>query len=130
MNCFVYTYTNKNGEEKELRLRLTSSDAMEIENIKKKKITEYLQEESMTMVITLLRYLLRWENKNYSLTNAQQLYDELIDNGMSMKKILTDIIYEALVVSGFLEKSEWEEMKAFLNKTQEKKKQIIMDEIL
>ena len=130
MNYFVYTYTNKNGEEKELKLRLTSADAMEIENIKKKKITEYLQEESMTMVITLLRYLLKWENKNYSLTNAQQLYDELIDSGMSMKKILTDIIYEALVVSGFLEKSEWEEMKQFLNKTQEKKKQIIMDEIL
>jgi len=130
MNYFVFSYTNKNGEEKELRLRLTSADAMEIENIKKKKITEYLQEESMTMVITLLRYLLRWENKNYSLSNAQQLYDELIDSGMSMKKILTDIIYEALVVSGFLEKSEWEEMKQFLNKTQEKKKQIIMDEIL
>lgn len=129
MNYFVYTYTNKEGEEKELKLRLTSGDAMEIENIKKKKITEYLQEESMTMVITLLRYLLKWENKNYSLSNAQQLYDELIDCGMSMKKILTDIIYEALVVSGFLEKSEWEEMKAFLNKTQEKKKQIIMEEI-
>ena len=129
MNYFVYTYTNKEGEQKELRLRLTSGDAMEIENVKKKKITEYLQEESMTMVITLLRYLLRWENKNYSLTNAQQLYDELIDSGLSMKRILTDIIYEALVVSGFLEKSEWEEMKAFLNKTQEKKKQIIMEEI-
>jgi len=130
MNYFVFSYTNKNGEEKELRLRLTSADAMEIENIKKKKITEYLQEESMTMVITLLRYLLKWENKNYSLSNAQQLYDELIDSGFSMKKILTDIIYEALVVSGFLEKSEWEEMKQYLNKTQEKKKQIIMDEIL
>jgi len=130
MNYYLYEFTNKNGEQKELKLRLTSSDAMEIENIKKKKITEYLQEESMTMVITLLRYLLKWENKNYSLTNAQQLYDELIDSGLSMKKILTDIIYEALVVSGFLEKSEWEEMKKFLNKTDEKKKQILMEEIL
>lgn len=127
MNYFVYTYTNKNGENKELRLRLTSGDAMEIENMTKKKITEYLQEESMSMVITILRYLNKWENKNFSLNNAQQLYDELIDSGMSMKSILINIIYEALVVSGFLEKSEWEEMKEFLTKADEKKQQLIKE---
>jgi len=127
MNCYIYNYTNKEGEKKELRLRLTSGDAMEIENMAKKKITEYLQEESMSMVITILRYLIKWENKNFSLTNAQQLYDELIDSGMSMKNILTDIIYEALVVSGFLEKKDWEEMKQLLKKADEKKSQVIME---
>lgn len=127
MNYFVFNYTNKNGEEKELRLRLTSGDAMEIENMSKKRITEYLQEESMSMVITLLRYLNKWENKNFSLNNAQQLYDELIDSGMSMKSILIDIVYEALVVSGFLEKSDWEEMKKLLKKVDEKKTQAIME---
>jgi len=127
MNCYVYNYTNKNGEEKELRLRLTSGDAMEIENINKKKITEYLQEESMSMVITLLRYLNKWDNNNFSLKNAQQLYDELIDSGLSMKSILIDVIYEALVVSGFLEKHDWEEMKKLLKKVDEKKTEAIME---
>lgn len=127
MNYFVYTYTNKNGEQKELRLRLTSGDAMEIENMTKKKITEYLQDESMSMVITILRYLNKWENKNFSLNNAQQLYDELIDSGMSMKSILINIIYEALVISGFLEKSDWEEMKQLLAKADKKKKQAIQE---
>jgi len=119
MNYYVFNYTNKEGIEKELRLRLTSGDAMELETARKVKILEYLQEESMTMIVTLLRYLNKWENKNFSLTNAQQLYDELIDSGMSMKMILTDIIYEALVVSGFLEKGEWEQMKQALEKVKE-----------
>lgn len=119
MNYYVFNYTNKEGQEKELRLRLTSGDAMELENAKKVRILEYLQEESMTMVVTLLRYLNKWENRNFSLTNAQQLYDELIDSGMTMKMILTNVIYEALVVSGFLEKGEWEQMKQALAKVKE-----------
>ena len=127
MNYYTYSYTNKNGEIKEIHLRLTSADAMEIENSKNVKLVEYLQEESMTMIITLLRYLNKWENKNFSLTNAQQLYDELIDSGLSMKSILIEIIYEALVVSGFLEKKEWEEMKQALEKMEKEKKKVLQE---
>ena len=120
MNYFVFNYTNKNGEQKELRLRLTSGDAIEIENSKKKSILEVLQDESLTSMITILRYLNKWENKNFSFQQAQTFYDELIDSGMTMKSILIDIIYEALVVSGFLEKDKWEEMKKVYQKAQEK----------
>ena len=127
MNYYVFNYTNKEGQEKELKLRLTSGDAMELETARKVKILEYLQEESMTMIITLLRYLNRYENKNFSLTNAQQLYDELIDSGMTMKRILTDIIYEALVVSGFLEKGEWEQMKQALEKVKEEQTKVLQN---
>jgi len=119
MNNFIYEYTDKNGETKTLKLRLKSGDAIEIENLKKKSILEYLQEESMNMVITLLRYLMKYENPNFSFQNAQTLYDELIDSGMTMKSILTDIIYESLIVSGFLERKEWEEMKAYIDKMKE-----------
>lgn len=127
MNYYTYTYTNKNGEEKELRLRLTSADAMEIEKAQNVKLISYLQQESMTMIITLLRYLNKWENKNFSLGQAQQLYDELIDSGLSMKKILLDIIYESLVVSGFLEESEWKEMKGLLTKVDQEKMKAIQE---
>ena len=43
--------------------------------------------------------------------NAQMLFDELVDSGMTLKQILMDVIYEMLVASGFLEKEDWEEMK-------------------
>lgn len=129
MNYFVFNYTNKNGENKELRLRLTSGDAIEIENTKKKAILEVLSDESLTSIVTLLRYLNKWENKNFSFQDAQRLYDELIDSGMSMKSILIDVIYEALVVSGFLEKDKWEEMKKAYKKAEEKAKEIIQENI-
>lgn len=128
MNYYVFEYTNKEGEKKELHLRLTSSDSIEIENKEKKSITSYLQEESMTMMVTLLRYLRKWEDKNYSFNQAQQLYDELIDSGLSMKRILTDVIYEALVVSGFLEKEDWEEMKKIQDKMNKEAKKILSQE--
>jgi len=128
MNYYTFNYTNKEGEIKELHLRLTSADAMEIENIKKMPITQYLQDESMGMIITMLRYLRKWEDKNFSLNNAQSLYDDLIDSGMSMKSILLDVIYEALVVSGFLEKEDWEELKKSLQEAKKKAKQILLEE--
>ena len=108
-----YTYTMSNG--KELKLRLTSGECIEIENATRKSILEYIQEESMTMMCTLLRYMVKEvngeEQRNFSLKNAQALFDELVDSGMTLKQILMDIIYETLVVSGFLEKEDWEEMK-------------------
>ena len=108
-----YTYTMSNG--KELKLRLTSGECIEIENTTRKSILSYIQEESMTMMCTLLRYMVKEvngeEQKNFSLKNAQALFDELVDSGMTLKQILMDIIYETLVVSGFLDKEDWEEMK-------------------
>lgn len=108
-----YTYLMSNG--KELKLRLTSSECIEIENTTKKSILNYIQEESMTMICTLLRYMIKeidgQPQTNFSYKNAQVLYDELVDSGLTLKQILMDVIYETLVVSGFLEKEEWEEMK-------------------
>jgi len=128
MKYYTFRYTNKEGEEKELHLRLTSADAMEIESVKKMPITQYLQEESMGMIITMLRYLRKWEEKNFSLNNAQSLYDELIDSGQSMKSIILDVIYESLVVSGFLEKGEWEELKTQIKQEEKKAKKILSEE--
>lgn len=127
MNYYTFNYTTKDGEEKELKLRLTSSDAIEIENIKKTKFLDFIQDESMSMIITMIQYMRRWEDKNFSLKQASLLYDELIDSGMTMKSILMNVIYETLVVSGFLEKSEWEEMKKYLTKTTEKAKESLQE---
>lgn len=108
-----YTYLMSNG--KELKLRLTSSECIEIENATKKSILNYIQEESMTMICTLLGYMVKeidgQPQTNFSYKNAQTLYDELVDSGLTLKQILMDVIYETLVVSGFLEKEDWEEMK-------------------
>lgn len=108
-----YTYTMSNG--KELKLRLTSGECIEIENATRKSILEYIQEESMTMMCTMIRYGVKEINgepvRNFSLKNAQELFDELVDSGMTLKQILFDVICGMLVTSGFLEKEDWEKMK-------------------
>ena len=126
-----YTYTF-NG--KELKLRLTSGECIEIENATKKSILEYVQEESMTMMCTLLRYMVKEidgvEQKNFSLKNATALFDELIDSGLTLKQILMDVIYETLVVSGFLEEEEWAEMKAAQTHASKKVQQKAVEKLM
>lgn len=108
-----YTYILKNG--KEIKLRLTSGECIEIETATKKSILDYIQEESITMMCTLIKYMVKEVNgetqNNFSYKNAQALFDEMVDDGMTLKQILMDVIYETLVVSGFLEKEDWEQMK-------------------
>ena len=110
--------------DKELKLRLTSGECIEIENATKKSILNYVQEESMTMMCTLLRYMVKEVNgekpNSFSFKNAQELFDELVDSGLTLKQILMDVIYETLVVSGFLEKEDWEEMKTAQTKASKK----------
>lgn len=103
-----------------VKLRLTSGDCITIEEKTKLPILKYIQQTSMTTITTLLMYMRRSEVPNYSMKDAGMLYDKLIDNGYTMEKIVYDVIYEALVVSGFLTKEQLEEVK---NEMEEMKKQ-------
>lgn len=103
---------DENGEEVVLKFRLTSGNAQELERKNNNiSIINYLQNESMTMVVTMIRYMLMWNEPNIGEKKAQEIYDLLIDNGWTYKSIIQDIIYETLVTSGFLERTDWEEMK-------------------
>lgn len=124
-------FTLKNG--KELKLRLTSGECIEIENATKKSILNYIQEESMTMMCTLLRYMIKEVNgekpNNFSFKNAQDLFDELVDDGMTLKQILMDVIYETLVESGFLEREDWEEMKTAQTKASKRVQKMAVEKL-
>lgn len=121
---FTYVFTTLDGSQKELKLRLTTGEEIEIENATKKPMLDYVQEESITMITTLLRHMVKEINgeaqNNFSFKNAQALLDELVDSGLTFKKIMMDIIYETLVVSGFLEKEDWVEMKEAQTKASKK----------
>lgn len=107
---------NENGEKeiketKNVRFRLLSGDCVTLEKDTKKSVIDYIQDESITMVTTMLRYMRMSEDRTITINQAQKLYDELIDDGWTYKRIIQDIIYETLVCSGFLEETEWKEMK-------------------
>lgn len=108
-------------EGETIKLRLTSNDCIEIENKTGTKLLEYIQDYSMKTIITLLMYMRRSSIPNYSMKDAGELYDKLIDSEEfgSMENIIYNVIFEGLVVSGFLKKEQLEEIKM---EKEEKKK--------
>lgn len=125
MNYFILTL---DGED--IKLRLTSADSMEIEKKTGIKLLDFIQDYSITTVTTLLRYMRRSEVPNFSEKDACALYDKLVDNGYTLEDIIFKVIYETAVVSGFLKKSDLEEMLTFKEENQatlmEKKRQELL----
>ncbi len=97
--------------QKQEKFKLNTESCIQLEKKTGKKLIDYVREESVTMCVDLLQYMKRFENPDYSQVDALHLCDELINSGWTYPKIITDIIYETLVVSGFLEKLEWEKTK-------------------
>lgn len=123
-----YYILTLDGED--IKLRLTSADSVEIEKKTGVKLLDFIQDYSITTVTTLLKYMRRSEVPNFSEKDAYALYDKLVDNGYTLEDIVFKVIYETCVVSGFLKKSDLEEMMTFKEENQatlkEKKKQEIL----
>lgn len=116
MNYFIYEL---DGEE--LKFRLTSADCLEIEEKYKTKLLDFLQDYSMTAIITMLRYMRKSDVPNFSRNDACNLYDKLINSGLSFEEILFKIIYPTAVVSGFLKQSDLDDMMEKIEKEPIKK---------
>lgn len=87
---------------KEIKMRLTSQDCVEIEKNKGVRLLDFIQDYAITTIVTLLKYMRRGAGENFTENMAYSFYDELIDEGYTMSDILDKIIYETLVVSGVI----------------------------
>lgn len=122
MNYHIITL---DGED--IKFRLTSLHSIEIEKKTGVKLLDFIQDYSITTVITLLMYMRRSEVSNFSEKDATALYDRLIDNGYTLEDVIFKIIYETAVISGFLKKSDLEEVMRTQETLKEKKKQEILE---
>lgn len=121
MRFFEYNYKTFDGEDKTLKLRLVSNDMKTIERITKTKLLDFATDYSITSVTTMLRYMNRPAIPNFSEKDAETLYDELVDAGLTLEDIEKDIIMETLVVSGFMKKEELDEIKKASEEAKEEK---------
>lgn len=87
---------------KEIKMRLTSQDSVEIEKNKGVRLLDFVQDYAITTIVTLLKYMRRGAGESFTENMAYSFYDELIDAGYTMSDILDKIIYETLVVSGVI----------------------------
>ena len=115
-----------NGEE--IHLRLRSNDIIELEKKANKSIIEVMKDVSQTNIVNMLTYMRRFEIPNYSIKDANDLYDKFVDNDYSMNDIVFKVIYETLVVSGVMTKQELERLKEIVG-LQEKKTKTAIEEL-
>lgn len=115
--------------DKEINMRLNSSDCEKIEKTYNCTLLDYVQQGSVTSLVTLLQYMRAGET--FTRNMAYGFYDELVDNGYTIEKILMDIIYETLVVSGVISREDLDNIKNEREKikdmTEEEKKELIAE---
>lgn len=116
-----------NGET--IKLRLTTENSQVIEKKTGKGLFDLVQEVNVTNIVTLLMYLRRGETPNFSEKETFVLCDKLIDNGYTYEKIMMEVIFEALVVSGFLSKEQLEEAKTLKEEVKKNNKKKVLEDL-
>lgn len=96
----------------EINMRLVSSDCEKIEKTYNCTLLDFVQQCSVTSIVTLLQYMRNGAGEVFTKNMAYDFYDELVDNGYTIATILDKIIYETLVVSGVISKEDLEDIRA------------------
>lgn len=92
---------------KEINLRLTSADAVQLEKKTNTKLLDLINDYSMKNTCLLLRYFRKGGGEvNFSEEDSYNFFDELADNDYALEDIQTKVILPTLQVSGLLTKSD------------------------
>ena len=109
-------------ENETIELRMTTTNAKALENKTGKSIFDLVSDMSVTNISKMLMYLLKGKKDNVNEKEADELVDKLVDNGYTYERIMMEVIFEALVVSGFLSKEQLEEAKTLKEEVKENNK--------
>ncbi len=112
-----------------IELRMTTANAKTLEKKTDKSIFDLVQDMSVTNISKMLMYLLKGKKDNVSEKEADDLVDKLIDNEYTYEKIMMEVIFEALVVSGFLSKEQLEETKTLKEEVKESNKKKALEDL-
>jgi transcriptional regulator CtsR len=116
-------------ENETIELRMTTTNAKTLESKTGKSIFDLVSDMSVTNISKMLMYLLKGKKDNVNEKEADELVDKLVDNGYTYEKIMMEVIFEALVVSGFLSKEQLEEAKTMKEEVKEKNKEKILEDL-
>lgn len=116
-------------ENETIELRMTTTNAKTLESKTGKSIFDLVSDMSVTNISKMLMYLLKGKKDNVNEKEADELVDKLVDNGYTFERIMMEVIFEALVVSGFLSKEQLEEAKTLKEEVKENNKKKAMEEL-
>ena len=116
-------------EGQTIELRMTTSNAKQLESKTGKSIFDLVGDMSVTNISKMLMYLLKGRKENTNEKEADDLVDKLVNNDYTFEKIMMEVIFEALVVSGFLSKEQLEETKTLKEEVKESNKKKVMEDL-
>ena len=116
-------------ENETIELRMTTANAKALENKTGKSIFDLVSDMSVNNISKMLMYLLKGKKENVNEKEADELVDKLVDAGYTFERIMMEVIFEALVVSGFLSKEQLEEAKTMKEEVKEQNKKKAMEEL-
>jgi cysteinyl-tRNA synthetase len=116
-------------ENETIELRMTTTNAKALENKTGRSIFDLVSDMSVTNISKMLMYLLKGKKENVNEKEADELVDKLVDNGYTYERIMMEVIFEALVVSGFLSKEQLEEAKTMKEEVKENNKKKVMEDL-
>ena len=112
-----------------IELRMTTTNAKTLESKTGKSIFDLVQDMSVTNISKMLLYLLKGKKDNVCEKEADELVDKLVDNGYTYERIMMEVIFEALVVSGFLSKEQLEEAKTLKEEVKKNNKKKVIEDL-
>lgn len=112
-----------------IELRMTTTNAKTLESKTGKSIFDLVQDMSVTNISKMLLYLLKGKKDNVCEKEADELVDKLVDNGYTYERIMMEVIFEALVVSGFLSKEQLEEAKTLKEEVKKSNKRKVIEDL-
>ena len=116
-------------ENETIELRMTTTNAKALENKTGRSIFDLVSDMSVTNISKMLMYLLKGKKDNVNEKEADELVDKLVDAGYTFERIMMEVIFEALVVSGFLSKEQLEEAKTLKEEVKENNKKKAIEEL-
>lgn len=116
-------------ENETIELRMTTTNAKALENKTGRSIFDLVSDMSVTNISKMLMYLMKGKKDNVNEKEADDLVDKLVDNGYTFERIMMEVIFEALVVSGFLSKEQLEEAKTMKKEAQENNKKKVLEDL-
>lgn len=116
-------------EKEKLELRMTTTNAKVLESKTGRSIFDLVQDMSITNISKMLMYLIKGKKDNISEKEADIVTDKLVNAGYTFEKIMMEIIFEALVVSGFLSKEQLEEAKTLKEEVKENNKKKVIEDL-
>lgn len=103
--------------KKEYKLKLTASNIARLEERYGKNILILVSEDGLppldTMLTILQAAMLPFQH-GVRISELYDIFDEYVDNGGDQTKLLADVIFPTLSVSGFFTESQDEQMKETL----------------